>query len=222
MQENSFDSNYDKLLLNWKHYIQTNLFPIVKSLNVDIEGNFFGENKSFNECSEMEDKQSNLYKILNDLQPKRVLEIGFNAGFSTLLMKMQNPNIEMVCLDIVQHKYVIPCFDKINKDFGNMTLIKGSSYDIGLPQLIKSNEKFDLIHIDGDHRVAGAYKDFSMCLKLCHNDTVIIFDDTDVVHLNNLCNDFIKKGLVFEYKFEGYKNNQYYKHRFFKKTPSRI
>ena len=199
----------------WKTYIEGNLLPIIKSLNVKLEGNIYSNHLSFNENMEMKDKQSNFKNILNIIKPKSIMEIGFNAGFSTLFMKMIVPDVNIVCIDLNEHKYVMPCFQKINSDFNNISIIPGSSYDVGLPKLINENRTFDIIHIDGDHRLEGAKKDLDLCIKLCHDKTIIIFDDTNLQYLDDLCTSYVNQGLLKDYYFKEYLNNQKYKHRFF-------
>lgn len=205
----------DIFIENWKTYIKNNLLPIIKSLNTKLEGNIYSSHLTFDENFEMKDKQNNFYYVLKNNKPNTILEIGFNAGFSSLFMKMLLPDAELTCIDLNEHKYVIPCFNKINSEFNNMNIIPGSSYDIGLPKLINENKMFDLIHIDGDHRLEGARKDIELCLKLCHDKTIIIFDDTNLLYLNKLCNLYVEKGILKEYHFKEYKNKQKYKHRFF-------
>lgn len=216
MSTGTNDNNFRSLIDGWKTYITQNLLTIIKGLNVQLEGNIFSKHKSFNESREMSNKQHNFYHALKDIKPKTILEIGFNAGFSTLLMKMVVPDAEITCLDLNEHAYVVPCFEKISSEFSNLTLIPGSSYDIGLPQLIKENKKFDIIHIDGDHRLEGAKKDLELCLSLCHDKTIIIFDDTNMGHLNNLCSQYVRSNKLKDYHFDMYLNNQHYKHRFLK------
>ena len=171
--------DYQSHLARWVEYVNDNLLPIIKSLNTKLEGNIYSSHLTFDENTEMQDKQSNLYNLIKNVKPKKVLEIGFNSGFSCLFMKMILPSLNMTCVDLNEHKYVMPCFNRIKQDFDNLKIIEGSSYDVGLPQLIKENEKFDVIHIDGDHGLKGAKKDLDLCLKLCHDKTIIIFDDLE-------------------------------------------
>lgn len=207
---------------SWKEYIRKDLIPIIKSLNVKLEGNIYSSHLTFNENLEMKDKQSNFQYILKKCKPKNILEIGFNAGFSCLLMKMILPESSITCIDLNEHKYVMPCFNKLSSDFTNLKMIPGSSYDVGLPKLIKENLKFDLIHIDGDHRLEGAKKDLDLCIKLSHNQTIIIFDDTNIKYLDDLCTYYVKNNILKNYYFNEYLNKQAYKHRFLQLNSNKI
>lgn len=55
-------------------------------------------------------KLKNISVFLLNKNIKHVMEIGFNAGFSALLMLMSNPNVHITCIDNGEHAYVIPCF----------------------------------------------------------------------------------------------------------------
>lgn len=209
------DDMFLSITNDWKNYIKTQLIPIVKSLNVKLEGNIYSSHHSFNDTSNsLSNKRFNIYNVLKKTQPKTILEIGFNAGFSCLLMKIILPDTNITCVDLNEHKYVMPCFNKLSSDFNNLTIIPGSSYEVGLPQLIKENKQFDFIHIDGDHRLEGAIKDMELCLKLCHDNTIILFDDTNIKYLDDLCASYVNKGKLKDYHFDMYLNNQKYKHRF--------
>ena len=209
------DDGFLLLTNDWKSYIETQLIKIIKKINVKLEGNIYSAHHSFDDTSNsLSNKRWNIYNVLKENKPKTILEIGFNAGFSCLLMKMVVPDVNITCVDLNEHKYVMPCFNKISSDFDGLNIIPGSSYDVGLPQLIKENKKFDFIHIDGDHRLEGATKDMELCLKLCHDNTIILFNDTNMKYLDNLCSKYVTAGKLKDYHFDMYLNNQKYKHRF--------
>ena len=76
------------------------------------------------------------------------MEIGFNSGFSTLLMLISNPNIHIFCFDLGEHKYTIPCYEKLKETFGDrINITIGDS----TKTLQNINDNYDLIHIDGGH-----------------------------------------------------------------------
>lgn len=54
-------------------------------------------------------------------------------------------------------------------------------------------ERFDLIHIDGDHSEEGAYQDIIMCKDLLKEDGVIIMDDTNLSDIKKAINRFFWK-----------------------------
>jgi predicted O-methyltransferase YrrM len=107
-------------------------------------------------------------------EKKNVLEIGFNSGFSALLMLESNPHIYLTCVDIGEHKYTMPCFEKIKKKYEDrIQIIIGNS----VQTLPKITEKFDFIHIDGAHDSQVATSDIIHSFHLSKHNTILIFDD---------------------------------------------
>ena len=68
--------------------------------------------------------------------------------------------------------------DNIRKfiDSGKLTAIDNFSINV-LSSMILSGDKFDVIYIDGDHRMLGVLQDAVMCWELLNEGGVIIFDD---------------------------------------------
>lgn len=193
----------------WEEYIEKNLLNLI---NDPLEGNFYSSHLMKIKNSEMIPKQENIISFIESFKPKNILEIGFNAGFSTLLMKIIDPEINMTCIDINSHSYVIPCYDQICKDYKNIKLILQNS-TIALPELIEMKLKFDVIHIDGDHNVRQVEKDFDFCLNLCNSKSVIIIDDTNLKNINELCEKYINEKVLKEHVFSKVECKKY-KHRF--------
>jgi len=193
----------------WEKYIEKNLFNLI---NDPLEGNFYSSHLMKIKNSEMIPKQENIISFIKSFKPKNILEIGFNAGFSTLLMKIIDPKIKMTCIDINSHSYVIPCYDQICKDYKNIKLILQNS-TIALPELIEMKLKFDVIHIDGDHNVKQAEQDLNFCLSLCNSKSVIIIDDTNLKDINDLCEKYIDEKVLKEHVFSKVECKKY-KHKF--------
>ena len=64
-----------------------------------------------------------------------------------------------------------------------------------------------------EKKIEKAKKDLDLCLQLSHEKTIIVFDDTNIPHLNKLCNKYVRKGLVENYHLDEFRNTQKYKHR---------
>jgi predicted O-methyltransferase YrrM len=200
---------YINVINIWEKYIEKNLFNLI---NDPLEGNFYSSHLKKTKEPSMVYKQKNIINFIESFKPKNILEIGFNAGFSTLLMKIIDPEINMTCIDINSHSYVMPCYKQICKDYKNIKLILQNS-TIALPELIKMKLKFDVIHIDGDHNVKQAEQDLNFCLSLCSSKSVIIIDDTNLQSINDLCEKYIDEKFLKEHVFSKVECKKY-KHRF--------
>ena len=118
------------------------------------------------------------------------MEIGFNSGFSTLLMLLTNPNIHITCFDLGEHKYSMPCYEKIKETFGErINIIIGDS----TKTIQNYNGVFDLIHIDGGHSTEVASCDIINSYRLSKPGTILIMDDYDFHNLHELWDSYINK-----------------------------
>ena len=173
-----------EIINNAKKIISNDLLPIITRVNEPLEGNIFMLHHTTTYTNDFFDKQVNFILAAKKENISDVLEIGFNAGFSTLLMLLANKNITITCVDICEHLYTKLCFQKLQDIFGNrLKLIPGSSVEI-VPTLIDNT--YDLIHIDGCHLVNIAELDIINSLKLCKSGTLLIMDDTQDSELYNL------------------------------------
>lgn len=198
-----------EIINSWYAYIEKNLLHL---LNSDMEGNIYSSHKTIQKNALLISKQNNIVEFITTFKPTNILEIGFNSGFSALLMKITKPDVNLTCIDINIHPYVIPCYNTISKDYKNIRLITENS-SLALPKLVTQKIIFDVIHIDGDHRIETAGNDLKLSLKLSKKGTVIIFDDTNMKHLNDLCDEYVNKGILKDYIFNKMEGTVY-KHRF--------
>ncbi len=175
-------------IMKTKDFINTHLLPIIYSINEPLEGNIFMKHHTTIYTDEFIHKQKNISNLVLNKNMKNILEIGFNAGFSTLLMLISNPNINMTCVDLNDHQYTIPCYMKLKEIFGNrITFITGDSVKI-LPYI---KNKFDLIHIDGGHDDFVATNDIVNSYYLSKSGTIFIMDDYDFPNLHKLWDNYI-------------------------------
>ena len=165
-----------------KKYINDVLLPIVHACHEDLEGHLFM-------CDNFTNKVKNLTTLVSNKKIKRVMEIGFNAGFSAALILFSNPDVHLTCVDLGFHRYVYPCYQKMKETFGDrIDIIIGDS-TITLPFLL--DKQYDLIHIDGGHTREVAHSDIQNSYRLSKNETILIMDDYDYPHLRTLWDEFV-------------------------------
>ena len=173
-----------------KAYINTNLLPIIYNCGELLEGNIFMLHHTTDYTNEFINKTKNISNLVLNKNIKNVMEIGFNSGFSTLLMLLSNPNIHITCFDLGEHKYTIPCYIKLKETFGNrINIIIGDS----TKTLQAVNDKYDLIHIDGGHSAEIANSHIINSYRLSKPRTILIMDDYDFPHLHNIWDSYIVK-----------------------------
>jgi hypothetical protein len=173
-----------------KEYIDTNLLPIIHNCGEHLEGNIFMLHHTTNYTDVFLNKSKNISNMVLNKNIKNVMEIGFNSGFSTLLMLLSNPNICISCFDLGEHKYTIPCYEKLKETFADrINITIGDS----TKTLQNINDKYDLIHIDGGHSSEVANSDIINSYRLSKHGTIIIMDDYDFYNLHNLWDSYVIK-----------------------------
>ncbi len=120
-----------------------------------------------------------LDKIIKSHNVKTVMEIGFNAGHSAEVILSASPDITLTSFDLGLHDYVSVGKNYIDNNFAfRHRLILGNSLEtVPLFTNENPNVKFDLIFIDGGHLYETAKGDLMNCLKLAHDNTIVIVDD---------------------------------------------
>ena len=173
---------------NAKWYINEHLLPIIQNCNELLEGNLFMFHNTTEFTDEYINRAKNISSILLNKNIKNVMEIGFNSGFSVLLMLLSNPNIKITCFDLGEHKYTLPCYEKLKETFKNrIELIIGDSVKT-LPTII---DIYDLIHIDRSISTEIAASDIINSYRLSKQGTIIILNDYNFDNLYHLWNNYV-------------------------------
>ena len=174
-----------------------NIENICKNIGEKLEGNCFTKHKDIEKKTKLL-----LYKQCNHFSlgkiSNSIMEIGFNAGHSSLIYLLSNPNCKIVVFDLCAHKYTMPCFKYLESLFPNRLEIYPGDSNKTVAKYYEDNptKKFDLIHIDGCHKANIANIDFYNSLKLAND--IIIWDDTQLKHVDDLFKEYVKRGLVYE------------------------
>lgn len=172
-----------------KNYINEYLLDIVNNSGELLEGNIFMYHHTTSYTDMFLNKTKNISNVVLNKNVKNVMEIGFNSGFSVLLMLISNPNINVTCYDIGEHKYTMPCYEKLKETFGDrLNIVIGDS----TVTLQNVDAQYDVIHIDGGHATHVAESDIINCYRLSKDKTILIMDDYDFPNLHELWDRFIR------------------------------
>jgi predicted O-methyltransferase YrrM len=169
------------------------LSEIIKETKQNLEGNCLFFNASFRPRN----IPSLVYNIAEfSKRASRIMEIGFNAGHSALIMLQSSPSSTITYFDIGDHKYTRKTFDYLNAKYPKRLSIHYGNSNVTIPQLQSSLEPFDLILIDGGHSQECARQDIYNCRQLSKPSTIVLFDDADMFGLSRLLKQVISLGII--------------------------
>jgi predicted O-methyltransferase YrrM len=184
------DIRIENIIENTKKIIDNYLMPIINNSGELLEESIFNQHHSTDYTDLFINKVKNITSLILNKNIKNVMEIGFNSGFSTLLMLLTNPKMYITCFDLGEHSYTIPCYQKLNEIFGDrINIIIGDS----TKTLLNINDNYDLIHIDGGHSSEIANSDIINSYRLSKQGTILIMDDYDFPNLQELWDNYIIK-----------------------------
>jgi cephalosporin hydroxylase len=135
---------------------------------------------------------TSLLKIIAELKPKVVLEIGTEKGGTLFLFtRVADPKAKIISIDLPggpfgggYPRWKIPLYKSFAKEGQEIYLIRGDSHNIQTFEKVKrilNGEKVEFLFIDGDHTYEGVKKDFEMYSPLVRRGGIIAFHDI-VVH----------------------------------------
>jgi len=117
-----------------------------------------------------------LYRLVADLQPKNIIELGTCLGVTSIYLQKAAPEAKVYTLEGSPETAAVAqaTFDKAG--LNNIDLVVGN-FDDTLPGIINSLDKLDFMFVDGNHQKDATLKYFNWCLPKVHEDTMLIFDD---------------------------------------------
>lgn len=121
-----------------------------------------------------------LQALVREEKPKRILEIGFNAGHSAEVFLSTDAEVHLLSFDLGHVPAVNVGKAFIDARFPHRhTLIIGDS-TVSVPAFTRlhPDARFDLIFIDGGHQYEVAKADIDNCMKLADAHTIVVLDDT--------------------------------------------
>lgn len=117
-----------------------------------------------------------LYRLVADLQPKNMIELGTCLGTTSLYLKKASPNAKLYTLEGCPETAGIAAEVFKKAGINDINLITGN-FDDTLPGVINSLNKLDFVFVDGNHQKGATLKYFEWCLPKVHDNTLLIFDD---------------------------------------------
>lgn len=152
---------------------------------------------------------------------KKICEIGFNAGHSSLLLLLgrDDTHIDFTIFDIGHHPYTKPCVKYIESQFQHVEFeyIEGDS-TLTMPKWIESNPlqigQYDVVYIDGKHSEYCISNDMKNADLLVKKNGILIIDDTNMHHINNHVDLYVSNG---KYKEMNVLRTTGYPHRIIQK-----
>ena len=148
---------------------------------MDQAGGFFRPMQNRCEITE-------LVRLVQERQPRRVLEIGTARG-GTLFLLTQSaaPNADIVSLDLPGGRngggypnWKSPIYRRFARGDRTVTLIRGNSHEEASRDAVAElvgPSGFDLIMIDADHSYAGVKRDFELYSPLLAAGGIIVMHD---------------------------------------------
>jgi len=174
-------SKYLKDLLLYKYYY----FEEKKEL-IEVNSNI-----SLNEGIE-------IFKIIKQYKPKKVVEIGFATGISTLfILCALDKDATLFSIDPYQkiqwNKFGLINVDNILKEQNLPKTIHKFIEDYSNNFFTNTNKSFDLVFIDGDHSYEGTMIDLIGANKVLKKNGLMIIDDVIHNDVKKALSNFLEK-----------------------------
>jgi hypothetical protein len=171
------DLEYEPCFDEYKEHLDR-LTEILQPWKERVEGNLFGSH--FSDPATYP-QPGNLLKrrgvALFGLTRQRILEVGFNAGHSALLLLTVNKELVYTGVDICINPYVMDCYEYLKSQFGpRLNLMRGDSRKL-VPALLETNNRYDGYIIDGGHNLGIAFDDLENVIAGARDGSILCVDD---------------------------------------------
>lgn len=131
-----------------------------------------------------------LYKHVKQLQPKVIVEVGWNCGHSAAIMLHASPTSRLVSFDIADRQYMLEVADIVKRYHPQSRFHVGDS-KVTLPQVLQVEDLVvDFALIDGDHTYEAVASDLKAVAPRMSPGGLIFIDDLDVEGIAKAVSDF--------------------------------
>jgi len=117
-----------------------------------------------------------LFKIVHQVKPKTILEIGTSLGISTIYQAKAASNAQLISLEGSPAIAQVAQQNLKRLKVNNTTITTGP-FEATLVPALQQLKKLDYVFIDGNHRQDATLLYFEKCLDFAHADSVFVIDD---------------------------------------------
>ena len=117
-----------------------------------------------------------LFRLINNLKLRHILELGTGVGAGTLFFAL--PSKESLVWTIEGNAEKSQVARRLFEchQLGNINTVQGRFSDV-LPDVLSQMPSLDFVFFDGDHRREPTLAYFYRCVEKAHSDTLFVFDD---------------------------------------------
>ncbi len=117
-----------------------------------------------------------LFRLVNFLKPKHLLELGTSLGLSTLYQAAAALNSEIITIEGSPAIAQVAQQHIEGLGYQNIKVLNGS-FASQLPQVLSDFPTLDYVYLDGDHSYAPTLSYFEQCLPQLHDQSVFVVAD---------------------------------------------
>jgi len=130
---------------------------------------------------------------------RRLFEIGFNGGHSTLLA-LTHGEVSVTAIDISRHAYTEMAAAHLARRFpGRLRFKRIDSRSLREHALELELAHHDLVHVDGGHGADVYENDITTVLAFCRPGTLVLVDDVYVPHIRAITGRLLEAGRLASY-----------------------
>lgn len=117
-----------------------------------------------------------LFRLVNFLQPKTILELGTSLGITASYLACANNKTKMISIEGAESVANLACALSEKLEIQNLKIFSGT-FDQLLPLALEELKFIDFALIDGNHRYEPTIHYFETILHHASTDACLVFDD---------------------------------------------
>ncbi len=117
-----------------------------------------------------------LFRLVNHLQPKNLLELGTSLGITASYLALANSSSKLITIEGCPETAKIAKSNFNLLSATNISLVIGP-FDNMLHEELNNLDYLDFVFFDGNHNLKPTLDYFEQCLNKVHEKSVFVFDD---------------------------------------------